>query len=655
MTMIKKILIANRGEIACRVIRTARALAIPTVAVYSDADQHALHVRLADEAVRIGPAPARDSYLNPDNLIAAAHRTGADAIHPGYGFLSENANFAAACDEADIIFIGPPAPAIKAMGSKSAAKAIMADADVPLLSGYHGDDQTAATLKAAAEDVGYPVLLKASAGGGGKGMRIVAGEADFDEAFQATQRESLNAFGDDHLLVERYVENPRHVEVQVFCDEHGQGVYVGDRDCSIQRRHQKVIEEAPAPGLDDKTRARMGAAAVACARAIGYVGAGTVEFLLDEDESFYFMEMNTRLQVEHPVTELVTGQDLVAWQIHVAQGGRLPLTQNEIRTRGHAVEARLYAEDPDQNFLPATGFIEHLAYPPEVNGLRIDNGIQVGDHVDVYYDPMLAKVIAYGETRELAIRQLILALQATQIAPLTTNIDYLARILRQPEFHRADLSTRFIERHAAELARPDVDKIDLAIAAYLLSQWPLDQAVGDPWGSKDGWWLNDSATTRLELAAPAADATHEACVRFDAGSTVAVDIGSDNVTLVVASLTAETVATNYGTRKFWTDGLRLHLFDPAATFTRVVKTFADDHDTGFGIPEAPMNGTIVAIVAEIGAQVEPGDALIIMEAMKMEHTVRATQSGTVRHYRVGEGDMVTGGQVLVDLDLEEQD
>lgn len=634
-------------------IRTARRLGIKTVAVYSEADRHALHVRLADEAIHIGPAAARESYLNQANVITAARNSNADAVHPGYGFLSENAEFAAACNEAGLTFIGPPASAITAMGSKSAAKAIMADANVPLLPGYHGEDQTAATLKAACAEIGYPVLLKASAGGGGKGMRIVSNENAFDDAFDATKRESLNAFGDDRLLVERYVENPRHVEVQVFCDTQGQGVYVGDRDCSVQRRHQKVIEEAPAPGLSDETRIQMGEAAVACARAIGYEGAGTVEFLLDEDESFYFMEMNTRLQVEHPVTELVTGQDLVAWQIQIAQGAPLPLVQAEITTQGHAIEARLYAEDADQDFLPATGSIEHLNYPAQADGLRIDNGIQQGDYIDVYYDPMLAKVIAYAGTRTEAIHRLISALTATHIAPLTTNVDYLARILGQQAFQSANLSTRFIEHHATALARPDIANTDVAVAAYVLSQHPFGQTIDDPWSSKEGWWLNDSATIRLKLAA--GETAFDVCVRFEDESDVQVDIGGGTVSLLIASLASGHVATNHGTRHFWTDGTRIDLFSPGVSFFKVVTEFADDQDAGFGIPEAPMNGTIVAIVAEVGQQVAPGDPLIIMEAMKMEHTVRATQQGTVRHFRVAEGDMVNGGQVLVDLDLEEQD
>jgi len=413
--MFNKILIANRGEIACRVIKTARKMGIATVAVYSDADRDALHVRLADEAIHIGAAPARESYLLADKILAAAKETGAQAVHPGYGFLSENAAFAQACADSGISFVGPPTSAIEAMGSKSAAKNIMEKANVPLVPGYHGDDQNPELLRAASDKMGYPVLLKATAGGGGKGMRQVWAAEEFDEALAAAKRESLSSFGDDTMLVEKYLTKPRHVEVQVFCDTLGNAVYLAERDCSVQRRHQKVIEEAPAPNMSDALRQKMGETAVQAAQAINYAGAGTVEFLLDEDGSYYFMEMNTRLQVEHPVTEMVTGQDLVEWQLKVAYGEALPLRQDEVRVNGHAFEARIYAEDPDNDFLPVTGTLEFLQPPEESAHVRVDTGVCQGDEVSVYYDPMIAKLIVWDESRERALQRLASALKEYRI------------------------------------------------------------------------------------------------------------------------------------------------------------------------------------------------------------------------------------------------
>src|SRR6266853_754818 len=455
--MFKKILIANRGEIACRVIKTARRLGVATVAVYSEADANARHVRLADEAVLIGPAAARESYLVGERILEVAKRTGAEAIHPGYGFLSENEEFAEACEKAGVVFIGPPASAIRAMGSKSAAKALMGAAGVPLTPGYHGDNQDPAFLAQQADQIGYPVLIKASSGGGGKGMRRVDAAADFEAALASCKREAANAFGDEQVLVEKYVLKPRHIEIQVFGDKHGNCVYLFERDCSVQRRHQKVLEEAPAPGMTAERRAKMGAAAVAAAKAVGYVGAGTVEFIAEQDERFYFMEMNTRLQVEHPVTEAITGQDLVEWQLRVAAGEPLPLRQEQLHLHGHAIEARLCAENPDANFLPATGRLDVLRWPDEHvvfrrdGFVRVDAGVGEGDAISPFYDSMIAKLIVWGETREQALARLDDALARTHIVGPHTNVAFLRRVVNSASFARADLDTALIERERAVL------------------------------------------------------------------------------------------------------------------------------------------------------------------------------------------------------------
>ncbi|MEY8877037.1 MAG: acetyl/propionyl/methylcrotonyl-CoA carboxylase subunit alpha, partial [Leptothrix sp. (in: b-proteobacteria)] len=449
--MFTKILIANRGEIACRVIKTARRLGIATVAVYSEADANARHVRLADEAVLIGPAAARDSYLRADKILAVAQATGAQAVHPGYGFLSENADFADACAAAGIVFIGPPASAIRAMGSKSAAKALMDKAGVPLTPGYHGDRQDPIFLAGQAELIGYPVLIKASAGGGGKGMRRVDRHEDFAAALASCQREASNAFGDDHVLVEKYVLKPRHIEIQVFGDTQGDCVFLFERDCSVQRRHQKVLEEAPAPGMTPERRAAMGKAAVEAAKAVGYVGAGTVEFIANQDGSFYFMEMNTRLQVEHPVTEMITGLDLVEWQLRVASGEPLPLRQEQLSLNGHALEARIYAEDPDKGFLPATGRLLHLAPPPESDHVRVDTGVEQGDEITPFYDPMIAKLIVWDQDRPRALARMRAALAQYRVAGVANNVEFLQRLVTAPAFAQADLDTGLIEREQAVL------------------------------------------------------------------------------------------------------------------------------------------------------------------------------------------------------------
>ena len=472
--MFNKILIANRGEIACRIIKTAKQMGVLTVAVYSDADKNSLHVHMADEAVYIGPSPSRESYLLGDKVIAAAKKTGAQAIHPGYGFLSENADFCRNCAAENITFIGPPVAAIEAMGSKSAAKNIMEKANVPLVPGYHGDDQSRDIIKKAADDMGYPVLLKATAGGGGKGMRQVWSEAEFDEGLEAAKRESMSSFGDDTMLVEKYLTQPRHVEIQVFCDNHDNAVYLFERDCSVQRRHQKVIEEAPAFSMSQELRAQMGESAIKSAQAIGYQGAGTVEFLLDIDGSFYFMEMNTRLQVEHPVTEMISGQDLVEWQLRVAAGELLPKTQEQLVLNGHAFEARIYAEDANNDFLPATGKLTLLKTPIESEHVRIDTGVRQGDEVSVYYDPMIAKLIVWDENREKALQRLAKALSEYRINGVVTNIDFLYNLATSAPFKAADIDTGFIEKNYDLIfhndEKPLVNELPIAALFLILSK-----------------------------------------------------------------------------------------------------------------------------------------------------------------------------------------
>jgi 3-methylcrotonyl-CoA carboxylase alpha subunit len=662
--MFDRILIANRGEIACRVMATARRLGVATVAVYSEADRDALHVRLADDAVPIGPAPAAQSYLRGERILEAARRTGAQAIHPGYGFLSENADFARACEDAGIVFIGPSAEAIEAMGSKARAKAIMGEAGVPLIPGYHGDDQADVTLRAAADDMGYPVLLKATAGGGGKGMRAVHGAAEFDEALAAARREAGASFGDERMLIEKLIRRPRHVEVQVFCDSHGHGVYLSDRDCSIQRRHQKVIEEAPAPGLLPELRAAMGRAAVEAARAIDYRGAGTVEFLLDESGRFYFMEMNTRLQVEHPVTEAVTGQDLVEWQLRVAAGEPLPLAQAEIHSSGHAIEARIYAEDPQQNFMPATGRIHYLRTPAQEHGVRIDSGVIEGSEISPHYDPMIAKLIVHSDSREEARRRLARALQQYRVAGLTSNIPFLYRIVASDGFRDADLDTAFIERHADVLfaKQRSPDPRDLAAAALVLRMQRETAAAapaGDPhspWAQADGWRMNQPAVQRFRITA--GDTEHELLLRRDPDPGTAVhgeqlewqgrqwfiDGGLRDGHLVMEidgrRQGADVAVTADGCTVFWADDV----FAFRESEDAMDEDAAAAGDAGFA---APMHGTVVAHVVAAGSRVEAGDPVVVIEAMKMEQTLRAPVAGTVDAFLAAPGDIVDRGASLV--------
>jgi 3-methylcrotonyl-CoA carboxylase alpha subunit len=659
--MFAKILVANRGEIACRVIATARRLGVRTVAVHSEADAEARHVRLADEAVLIGPAPARESYLVVDRVVEAARRTGAQAIHPGYGFLAENAALAEACAAAGIVFIGPPAAAIRAMGSKSEAKKLMARAGVPLTPGYHGDDQRPAVLAAEAERIGYPVLIKASAGGGGKGMRRVDAAADFDAALASCKREALQAFGSDHVLVERYVLRPRHVEIQVFGDSHGGCVHLFERDCSVQRRHQKVLEEAPAPGMTPERRAAMGRAAVEAARAVGYVGAGTVEFIVQPDGGFFFMEMNTRLQVEHPVTEMITGLDLVEWQLRVAAGEPLPLTQEQLQLDGHAIEARLYAEDPDKEFLPSTGRLVHLALPEPSYHVRVDSGVDQGDVIGPHYDPMIAKLVVWDRSRERALARMRVALAQTRIVGVANNVEFLARLVASPAFASADLDTALIERERELLfpARRETPPEVWLLAA--LAELERDRpdapgaAAASPWSARDGWRLNHRSSRRLALRL--GEVRQDVDVEYAPGGYV-LGLGAQRVSADGRFEADGRFLARIGERRLRAAvivaGERRHVFFEGRAHP--VVCVDPSHGGGRGDDAvgglvAPMPGKVIALLAEPGRAVEKGAPLLVLEAMKMEHTVLAPRAGVVRSFRFAPGDQVGEGDELVELEV----
>jgi 3-methylcrotonyl-CoA carboxylase alpha subunit len=663
--MFAKILIANRGEIACRIIRSAKKMGVRTVAVYSDADRDALHVKMADEAVHLGPSPSRESYLLADKVIAAAVKTGANAIHPGYGFLSENSDFCRQCTDNDIVFIGPPVGAIEAMGSKSAAKTIMEKAGVPLVPGYHGDDQSRDILKRSADDMGYPVLLKACAGGGGKGMRQVWSSEEFDEALDAAKRESMNSFGDDSMLVEKYLTQPRHVEIQVFCDQFGEAVHLFERDCSVQRRHQKVIEEAPAPGMAAELREAMGQAAISAAQAIHYEGAGTVEFLLDSDGSFYFMEMNTRLQVEHPVTEMISGQDLVEWQLRVAAGETLPLKQDQLCIKGHAFEARIYAEDPDQDFLPATGTLSFLQAPKTSENVRVDTGVRQGDEVSVFYDPMIAKLIVWDENRDKALSRLCKALSEYRISGTVTNIDFLFNLASCAPFREAQLDTGFIEKHHSLIFHDKAQDLerDLPLAALYLvlkqeaNAQALALASGDPsspWHLSNAWRLNEEHIHHFEIL------LHEQVFPVAVTQTQTGDSHRFQIRLGEQTVEAEgqldgdellATINGYQSRAniaAHDDSFSLYTLDRALTFKLLEPDFGDqsaDDDAGGLL--APMNGTIVTLLKEPNEAVSKGAALLVMEAMKMEHTIRAPSDGHVSAFYYKAGELVDGGAELL--------
>ncbi len=671
--MFKRILIANRGEIACRIIKTAKSMAIETVAVYSEADRSSLHVKQADFAEFIGPAPASESYLDIDAIIGAAKKWQADAIHPGYGFLSENPKLAKACSENGIVFIGPPTSAIEAMGSKSQAKAIMSEANVPLVPGYHGTDNSVEHLLAEADKIGYPVMLKATQGGGGKGMRVVNSAAEMPLAIDGAQREALSSFGDKQLLVEKCILQPRHVEVQVFADQHGNCVYLSDRDCSIQRRHQKVVEEAPAPGLSDELRKQMGEAAVQAAQAIDYVGAGTVEFLLDSRGQFYFMEMNTRLQVEHPVTELITGVDLVEWQFKVAAGEHLPISQSEITHNGHSIELRIYAEDADNDFMPSTGRIDYLQEPISDSNVRlacvrVDSGVTQGDTISEYYDPMISKLIVWGQTRDIALKQLKRALTQYHVRGVTTNIGYLHSIISQPAFADIELDTGFLVTHQQSINEQQSvsDSIWLTLAA--VARWnDLTSKSGSstlPAPTKQGFRLSVDNVYRFNFTDANANhqvrlhhssqeySSQQSCTKHPEPFTIEcgeerhqvtllendnpfiVDI--DNVRYIFNALSDE-----HQTTLFYLGQQRTFAHQPSFESPK-----GKDDELS---PTAPLNGVISAVMVNKGDKVAAGDPLLVLEAMKMEYTITAPVAATVDEVFYQHGDQVQHGSILLHL------
>jgi len=653
-----KILIANRGEIACRVMRTAHRLGIAAVAVHTDADRAALHVRLAGEARRV------ESYLDIDAIVAAARAAGAEAIHPGYGFLSENEEFAAACSKAGLVFVGPPAEAIAAMGDKAAAKRLMEKAGVPLVPGYHGEEQDPAHLEKEAARIGFPVLIKPSAGGGGKGMRVVSNRREFGPALEGARREAKSSFGDDRVLIERYLERPRHIEIQVFGDAKGNVVYLFERDCSVQRRHQKVLEEAPAPGLDPKKRSEMGAAAVAAARAIGYSNAGTVEFIAEQDGRFYFMEMNTRLQVEHPVTEMVTGLDLVELQLRVAAGEILPFSQEDLRLEGHAIEARIYAEDPERDFLPATGRLAHVAFPHQDTDVRIDAGVESGDEITPWYDPMIAKLIVRGADRDAALARLRRALADVEIAGVRTNVAFLRRIAASKAFGRAELDTGLIERNRHEIfpKRDPIGTDVLAAAAFAELAYEertareRAQASGDPyspWYRVDGWRLNEDS--HHDFLFVEGESEHLVRVLFSASGLRLAVHGKEHAfagkPLDDAALSIRLDERMYRARAL-RDGGDWHVF-AGGDYRRLTLRHGlsgQDEEARRGSLAAPMPGRIVQVMSRPGEAVKKGQALLILEAMKMEHTVTAPADGIVKEIHFAAGEQVLEGAELVTLE-----
>lgn len=661
--MFKKILIANRGEIACRVAATARRMAIQSVAVYSDADAGAKHVSFCDEAVHIGGSAPKDSYLRWERIIEAAKATGAEAIHPGYGFLSENEEFAQACADAGLVFIGPPASAIKAMGLKAESKQLMEKAGVPLVPGYHGSDQDPALLKREADRIGYPVLIKASAGGGGKGMRAVDKTEDFDAALASCKREAINSFGDDAVLVEKYAQRPRHIEIQVFGDTHGNYVYLFERDCSVQRRHQKVLEEAPAPGMTEAMRKQMGEAAVAAARAVNYVGAGTVEFIVEQradgSMNFFFMEMNTRLQVEHPVTEAITGLDLVEWQLRVASGEKLPLAQDQLRIHGHAVEARICAETPDNNFLPATGTLHvykkpaHTAF--ERGQVRVDDGVREGDAISPYYDSMVAKLIVHGATREEALARLDDALAQTRIVGLSTNVQFLRYVVRSPSFAKANLDTALIQREEAVLFKQEPVGLAMAgaaaVAKALLDERAMEGA--DPFSRRDGWRSHGVMERRFEFEFHGEPA--KATLAYLHDGALRLMIGEASGPLVFAE-TAQGIDVQFAgqrmTAAVYAQGELDHVFT-AKGATQILSidllAHAGEAQAEGGRLTAPMPGKVVSFAVKAGDKVSKGQPLAVMEAMKMEHTIAAPADGTVQELLYAPGDQVSEGSELLKI------
>lgn len=679
--MLQKLLIANRGEIACRIMKTAKKMGIATVAVYSEADAHAKHVSLADEAYCIGEAPAQKSYLCAERIVAVALQSGADAIHPGYGFLAEQAEFAALCEKNHIIFVGPNSQAIAAMGSKSRAKILMQAHQIPTIPGYEGKEQEDAHLIEAAEKIGLPVLLKAASGGGGRGMRLVEQETHLIEAIHSAKREALSSFGDAELLIEKYLPTARHVELQIFVDQQGQGIYLSDRDCSVQRRHQKIIEEAPAPGLSDSLRKKMGETAIKAAQAIQYCGAGTVEFLLDDDGHFYFMEMNTRLQVEHPVTELITGTDLVEWQIKIASGDPLPLTQTELKQQGHAFEVRICAEDPFNQFVPATGKITHLIFPEENSAIRIDSGIREKDIITPYYDSMIAKLIVWGESRQAALETLQTALTKTAITGVSTNTTLLSRIIREDNFSRAEIHTRYLTEHPG-LLNPEclLPAEVLAIAALTLDihqkakqedyrSHSLD--IHSPWWIPDHWramnqtpqslhfWQGDHPFN-LSLFSHLADQTYTLHIQEQPLESVGTCLFERKIQ---QTLVLKLIRSNRFELDLLIDGIQkqaisipsdhgLNIFYEGTQYTLHTKPPGSGEllSPGENDLTSPMPGTLIDIQVKVGDRVNAGDRLAILEAMKMEHSLHAPYDGIVSEIFYTKGATLPEGVELLKIE-----
>ena len=675
--MFNKILIANRGEIACRVAATARRMAIKTVAVYSDADANAKHVSVCDEAVHIGASAPRESYLRWERILEAAKATGAQAVHPGYGFLSENEEFAQACADAGLVFIGPLPSSIKAMGLKAESKQLMGKAGVPLVPGYHGADQDPALLQREADGIGYPVLIKASAGGGGKGMRAVDKAEDFAAALASCKREAINSFGDDAVLIEKYVQRPRHIEIQVFGDMHGNYVYLFERDCSVQRRHQKVLEEAPAPGMTPELRQKMGEAAVAAARAVSYVGAGTVEFIVEQradgSMEFFFMEMNTRLQVEHPVTEAITGQDLVEWQLRVASGETLPLRQDQLRINGHAIEARICAENPDNNFLPATGTLQVYGLPdcvtferadaPGGPRVRVDSGVRQGDAISPFYDSMVAKLIVHGETRAQALARLDVALAQTHIVGLHTNVQFLRNVVQSKSFVQADLDTGLIPREAAVLFKQEKVGLTLAVAGAIANTLLQEQAFEarfsvqaqwlDPWARRDGWRSHGPSTRRFDYEFAGEVHVIEMTTLHD--GTLQLAVAGEVASFAFVTVT-HGIDVRFGSRRqivnVYQSGAIVHVFSAQGATQIVVidaLAHAGDAQVEGGRLTAPMPGKVVSFAVKAGDKVKIGQTLAVLEAMKMEHTIAAPADGVVGELLYAPGDQVPEGAELLKL------
>ncbi|MAA76375.1 MAG: 3-methylcrotonyl-CoA carboxylase [Salinisphaeraceae bacterium] len=661
--MFKKILIANRGEIGCRIVDTCRRMGVGTVAIYSEADARSRLVRMADEAWCVGPAPSKDSYLRIDRIIEAARTSGAEAVHPGFGFLAENAEFAEACEQAGLVFIGPPASAIRAMGSKSAAKALMDKAGVPLVPGYHGDDQDGEKLAAEADRIGYPVLIKAVSGGGGKGMRVVESADEFAAALASCQREAAASFNDDRVLIEKYITRPRHIEVQIFGDRDGQIIHLNERDCSAQRRHQKVVEEAPAPHMTPARRAEMGRAAVDAGQAVDYVGAGTVEFIVDDRNDFYFMEMNTRLQVEHPVTEMITGIDLVEWQLRIAAGEPLPQAQQDIGIDGHSIEVRVYAEEPANDFLPSIGTLVHFQPPRESRHVRVETGVESGDAVSPHYDPMLAKLIVWDENREQATERMLQALSEFRVLGVGNNIAFLSRLVDHAAFRQGEVDTHLIAREGSALTRPAQQVASPLLAAAAL--WLVDREgvagaetpLASPWLIRDAWRANAGHDSRMTFSV--GDDEHEVVVHREAGQTrLTIDdetrpaewrpLDDTRGQLVLGDLTCEAQVLRRGdVIEVYAGGQSLQL------------THADplDHvfeeDAAEGGLTAPMPGSVIELLVEQGSKVSQGDALLVMEAMKMEHTIYAPANGTVDEFLYQPGEQVDEGAELVSFTPEQ--